>query len=286
VKMERAPVIACRECGAPLPVNPLLDGVTCPSCRSRSPVPEAVKQRARAYVETIGVARAAEERADFMAMTFVDDARKDSAFVAWTFGFAIITTFWILGGFWLQLPLGIAIDVLLYALTATAMKKVIEMFIHELAFTPEPPPRPGATTRQLARCGECGGRIPFRSFESTAACPFCGAVAQINDEVIAAAEKEASENAARALKRSEEAGEQYGRAMERVVRWGPPLLFAVVFAGGAILLYLALARPSQRQLDATTAIVAIPASYAIGVVWAVVERRLQLRRIAAARRAA
>jgi uncharacterized Zn finger protein (UPF0148 family) len=284
--MELAPVIACPDCGAPLPVNPALDQVTCPACRSASPVPPALQQRARAYVDTIGAERAAEERADLMAMTFTDDARQDPAFVGWTIGFAILTTFWILGGCWLQLPLGIAVDMALYALTAMAMKKVIEAFIHELAFTPRPPPRIGATRKQLARCGECDGRIPFRSFESTATCPFCGATAHINDEVIAAAEKEAAEHAERARERQDKAGEQYGRAMERVVRWGTAMVFVAVFAGGGTMAYFIAAHPASRQLDATTALVAIPTSYSAGIVWAVVERRVRLRRIEAARRAA
>src|SRR6476619_1311638 len=110
--MELAPVIA------------VLDEVQRLACAANSPVPAEVKERARKYVEAVGAERAAEERAELSTMTFEDDARKDPAFVAWTLGFATVTAFWVLGGSFVQLYLGIWIDLLLYLITATAMKKV------------------------------------------------------------------------------------------------------------------------------------------------------------------
>jgi uncharacterized Zn finger protein (UPF0148 family) len=284
--MELAPVIVCPECGAPLPVNPAVDHVQCLACEKSAPVPAEVKARARKYVEAVGAERAAEERAELSTMTFEDDTRKDPAFVAWTLGFATLTTFWILGGFFFQLYLGIPVDLLLYVVTATAMKKVIEMFIHELSYTPEAPPKLGAMRKQLARCGECGGRVPFRSFESTATCPFCGATTQINDEIAAAAVKEAETNAASARQRKEAAGDRYSRVMERVQRWSVPLIFLVVIVGGGTVMYLVFAHPAERKLDPHVAIVAIPVAYFSGIVWAIIERRVTVRRARAARRAA
>ena len=58
-----APVLPCRGCGAPLAVDPETADASCGACRTVTRVPDALRERARAYRRSIGAERGRVERA-------------------------------------------------------------------------------------------------------------------------------------------------------------------------------------------------------------------------------
>ena len=61
--MTEAPVLPCHGCGAPLAVDPETADAPCGACRTVTRVPDALRERARAYRRSIGAERGRVERA-------------------------------------------------------------------------------------------------------------------------------------------------------------------------------------------------------------------------------
>jgi predicted RNA-binding Zn-ribbon protein involved in translation (DUF1610 family) len=183
-----APVLPCRGCGAPLAVDPEAVDASCPACRAVTRVPDALRERARAYRRSLGVERGRVERARrSMSDSFAKLGKYFGPPLALVVIGHVVGTIvvdqrgyreyqdyetWAFGGAMGLLGLAFAIW-LVFAVRA------------EMRGDDDPPPRKTAAPVAPAppmfagsvpgTCSTCGGQVSFTVEQASTRCPYCGA---------------------------------------------------------------------------------------------------------------
>jgi hypothetical protein len=190
-----APVLPCRGCGAPLGVDPVAAEAHCPRCRAVTPVPEALRQRAREYQRSLGAERRRVEAArgsgpDAFAkigkyfgppLALLIAGQVVGQMVAGEEYSSTVTGAFI-GGM-------VLLGIVFFGWLALAMRK--EMRDDDAPSSRGPaaggapgvgaaaqaqPPPPMFQGSVQGTCSTCGGQVTFVVEQPSSRCPFCGAI--------------------------------------------------------------------------------------------------------------
>jgi hypothetical protein len=179
VNVVEAPVLPCRGCGAPLAVDPEAVVAACGGCRAVTPVPEELRQRARAYRRSLGVERGKVEHARRSATdTFAKLGKYFGPPLAAIIVAHIIATMvidasyqdyetWAFGG-----AMGL-LGIAFFAWLGFGIRKEFRA-----AEAPETLPAAPPVVFEGSiggTCSTCGGKVSFVIEQPNARCPYCGA---------------------------------------------------------------------------------------------------------------
>jgi predicted RNA-binding Zn-ribbon protein involved in translation (DUF1610 family) len=260
-----APVLPCRGCGAPLAVDPETADASCGACRTVTPVPDALRERARAYRRSIGAERGRVERArrsskdafakmglyfgpplalviigHIVATMVIDPSYQQEEMFAFYGGLGLVGVVYFA---WL-------------VVTVRADNREDDPTPAMLAAAATTPIFEGSIA---GTCSSCGGEVTFVIEQANARCPYCGATvfptpAAQQALLALAAEKSdlevgrASRAHLRSLAMTFDGGVLEG-AMSSL-RWVGWLTMPVVLVVGGVALTLRAGLPDFTALDA------------------------------------
>ena len=268
-----APTVPCAKCGAPLPVDPALDAVTCASCATVTPVSAELRERARAYRVDVEGAHAQEKRAGDLDTFYDNQARYARPWIRWSIVLAFVVTFWLLllpsGG---ATAVGAYVDAGVLAFTALTVARFLSFTFRAWGWT-----GPGAGTASVsAPCSACGADVRFVEGETTARCRACGATVTAPASVAAALARGAHERAKGAQSVAKESeGKAWAAASDINVGLYAFAIVGIVIVlvvGTIIVLMNDVHLPAQPTFGPGALALWLLAAVGAGVAWALVRR--------------